>query len=541
MAAYPDPESGPTRPAGPAEEQPAWSEDCNSGGEGPVTELWSLRPDVLVTDRPGKPAVRLRSRWGDTVIRPATPLVRDVLRRMQLGPTRLANALDSGRKPEPAAAADRAAVLRVLTAIQPLVVRSLTTSTGDLVLLSVEPIAAAARFQPRPVAPDLPVRLSRFTVLRATGGDLLAESPLSLHRVVLHRDEAAAVASALARPRTPAELAEVLPIEEPLLRAAVAYLIAAGTAVQAVAGPGGPVFAEDLDPVLATWSAEELMFHARSSLGRHDGPFGAAYAHGPGPGPEAAVKPRPAGEPIALYRPRFEQMLKADAPFSAVLEARHSPRRFEPAGPDLRELGELLYRALRIRAWTAPEGGDPESEALLSRPYPAAGSLHELEFYVTVRDCAGLEPGVYAYDAMHHNLYPTGAGPQAGARLLHHAQTATGLPVEPPVLITVTARFARVLWKYSGLGYNLILKDAGVAMLTLQLVATAMGLGARPVGGAEIEAVPALLGLDWRRESPVGAVVLGRLAAQDPDSLAGYRPANDAEWPRRGQEQIKSL
>jgi SagB-type dehydrogenase family enzyme len=557
MAAYADSGSDSARPAGPEAEAQAERQapDCQDGR---VTELWSLRPDVLITDQPGEPALRLHGRWGETVIRPASALVRDLLRRMQLGPTRLANALDSGRKPEPAAAADRAAVLSVLTRIQPLVARSLATSTGDLVLLSVEPIAASARFRPHVVAAGLPVRLSRFTVLRAADRCLQAESPLSLHRVLLHRDEAAAIASALARPRTLAELGAVLPTEERLLHAAVAYLIAAGVAVQAVDGPDGPVFAEDTDPVLRLWPADDLMFHTRSSLGRHDGPFGATFAHGDGHGPEPAVKPRPAGERIALFRPRFEHLLKTDAPFSAVLEARHSAPRLAAAGPDARELGELLYRAVRIRARTKPAGHDAESGGLLSRPYPAGGSLHELEFYVTVRDCAGLEPGVYAYDPLHHALCPVTGDPDARDRMLGRAQQATGLSEPPPVLVTITARFGRVLWKYSGLGYNLVLKDAGVAMLTLQLVATAMGLGTRPVGGAEIDEAPRLLGLDWRAESGVGGVVLGRVPGpgagepaepgepagpigQSIDPGFGFEAVNDADWRRIGQSLIKTL
>jgi SagB-type dehydrogenase family enzyme len=46
----------------------------------------------------------------------------------------------------------------------------------------------------------------------------------------------------------------------------------------------------------------------------------------------------------------------------------------------------------------------------------------------------------------------------------------------PPVLIVLAARFARMTWKYEGIGYANLLKDAGGLLQTRYLVATAMGL-----------------------------------------------------------------
>jgi SagB-type dehydrogenase family enzyme len=511
---------------------------ASAAGDGPVTELWSLRPDVLVETDAEDGTLTLVSRWGETVIRRAGPTLRDLLARMQLGPTRLDNVLDVSRSTAAEVLAERTALIHALGMLQHLVVRSLATEEGARVLLSVEPVSRRADFRPRSLRPGLPLRLSRFTALRPDGGMLQAESPLSLHRVMLHRPEAAALVAALARPRAPSEFGDLASWPVCLLHTALSFLVAAGVAVQAEdAGDGSPAFAEDRDPVLRMWSPLDLMFHTRSTLGRFDGDFGATYPLGSRTVPEPVVKPRPQEGRIPLYRPKIEEALEADAPFAAVLEARRSTNRFGTPAPSARELGDLLYRALRIRGLITSEGGDPVWANLQDRPYPAGGAMHELEFYVTIEDCDGLEPGVYAYDPLHHELAPVSFEPRARYELLDQARLSTELDRRPPVLITLTARFGRIFWKYSAVGYSLILKDAGVALQTLQLTATALGLAACPIGSAEIEETPRLLGVDWRAESGVGSLVLGRAPQTEPGPGAGRtsHPANDPQWHEIGR------
>lgn len=478
-----------------------------------VRQLWSLRADVLVeaADR----TLTLVSRWGETVIRAPGPLLRDSLNRMQLGPISLDNVLDAERRPKARVLAERAAVMLALGRLEHLVVRSLAAEDGSRILMSVEPVARTARFRPRPVPDGTPVRLSRFATLRTVDGLLTAESPLALHRVLLHHPEAAMLVAALAGPRTPEQIEELVGGPPELARTALSYLLAAGIAVPGHDGAPQPVFDEDADPALRMWPANDLVFHAGSTLGRTDADFGATYPLGPGPNPEPAVKPRTRTGRVPLYRPELKQLEAADAPFTAVLEARRSHRRFDRAAPTLEELGELLYRALRIRA-SGPASGNPAAGHVLDRPYPAGGAAHELEFYITVGECEGLRPGVYAYDALRHELVPVPSQARDRYELMVQAQVAAELEGRPPMLITVTARFGRVFWKYSSIGYRLVLQDTGVVLQTLYLVATAMGLGVCALGSVDIDRTSRVLDLDWRVESGVGAMVLGRPAGAVP-------------------------
>jgi SagB-type dehydrogenase family enzyme len=499
-------------------------------GDG-VEELWSLRDDVLVEDGDDG-SVNLISRWGDHLIRKPGAVLRESLHRMRLGPVSLGNVLEPPDG-SAGAAAERATLMLALDGLQHLVVRSLRAAQSEPVLLSAEPISHRATFRPRPIDPDTLVRLSRFAVISSDGKHLRVESPLSLHRVWLFRPETSSMFAHLARAKNAAAVAKLALLPAELTLAALAYMVAGGMVIEGEAGDDGPVFAEENDPTLRLWSVPDLAFHTRSTLGRHDEDFGATYRFGDGQGPEPVVKRHRDGKRIALYRPALEDLLAADPPLTAVLESRRSVRRFDPSRFTARDLGEFLYRALRIRAMHGPEDSRPEGATTLDRPYPSGGGIHELEYYVAVGSCDGLERGVYGYDADAHELVLANGSPEPVGRLLRFSRLAAGLDDEPPAVVLVTARFGRIFWKYSGMGYSLVLKHVGVAMQTMYLVGTAMGLGACAIGSSEIEDTSRMLGVDWLAESNVGALVVGRPLGAEAN--AGFEPparhaVNDAGW-----------
>ncbi|MDX3229031.1 hypothetical protein [Streptomyces sp. ME19-01-6] len=52
-------------------------------------------------------------------------------------------------------------------------------------------------------------------------------------------------------------------------------------------------------------------------------------------------------------------------------------------------MGELLYRAARVRKVLDARPEDDRPYAVTSRPYPSAGSAYELELYAAVHRCHG--------------------------------------------------------------------------------------------------------------------------------------------------------
>lgn len=271
-------------------------------------------------------------------------------------------------------------------------------------------------------------------------------------------------------------------------------------------GPG----AEDASFETRSWSAPDLWFHRRSTLGERTvtwenfGPT--KWAKGQFAQPDAR-KPKYPGEPIALPVPDLAAKRTQDPTLTAVLEDRVSTRTFDDAHPvSIAKLAELLYRTARTRS-TQPIGG---GEELLSRPYPSGGSLYELELYPVVHNAAGLEPGMYHYDSFDHVLRPVAAADsKAVSALLKPASATLTGGAEPQVVLIMAARCGRIMWTYEQIAYATILKNVGVLMQTIYLAATAMGLGVCAQGFADTAAFVTATGIDELHECSVGSMIIG--------------------------------
>ena len=71
-----------------------------------------------------------------------------------------------------------------------------------------------------------------------------------------------------------------------------------------------------------------------------------------------------------------------------------------------------------------------------------------------------------------------------------------------------------MLWKYEGIGYANLLKDAGGLMQTMYLVAAAMGLAPCALGGGDAERFAAAAGTVFWEESSVAEFMLGHPVGQ---------------------------
>jgi SagB-type dehydrogenase family enzyme len=80
----------------------------------------------------------------------------------------------------------------------------------------------------------------------------------------------------------------------------------------------------------------------------------------------------------------------------------------------------------------------------------------------------------------------------------------------------LTARFARTGRRYRSLTYALILKEVGVAMQTMYLVATAMDLAGCALGSGESSSFVRAAALDPLVEDAVGEFVLGSTPGSSP-------------------------
>jgi SagB-type dehydrogenase family enzyme len=389
------------------------------------------------------------------------------------------------------------------------------SAKDDVEQAVIEPQAADYWPQEQDLADTDVLVLSRFACMRRRGSEMVLESPRAGALFTIGDPKAAAVIAMLAEPHAIRKLRRQDGFPGTALLALLAdcqILFKTGAA-----GGSGQRPAEG-DSHLVLWDFHDLLFHARSTEGRHANPAGGVYPHAGAISPLPAVRPRWPGRKIDL-RKLPEAQSKDQHPVAKLLRERHSTRGFDEHRPiTLAELARFLDGVAPVLStWKgavdAGHAGPPVGYTL--RPYPSAGASYELELYLAVDKCVGLARGFYHYDAGAHALVPIDADAAEFEALLAGARFAMGEPVAPQVLITIAARFGRVSWKYSSIAYALILKDAGVLMQTLYLMATGMGLGGCAIGSANIELFARMTGIEFHVEGPVGQFAIGRGATSD--------------------------
>ena len=352
--------------------------------------------------------------------------------------------------------------------------------------------------------------LSRFAYMRRRGNEMVLESPRAGALFKICDPKIAAVIAILSTPQQIKQLrrqdgfpgVELLAL---LVDCQIVFKIDA-------AGDSGLRPAEG-DDNLVLWDFHDLLFHTRSTQGRHANPLGGLHPYAGVISPLPAVRPRWPGKKIDL-RKFSAAHSQAISPVAKLLRDRHSTRSFDDQRPvTLAELSLFLDGTARVLSrWKSRvDLGDagPVVEYAV-RPYPSAGAEYELELYLAVDKCEGLARGFYHYDAGGHALVPIGARTQELEALLAGAQFAMGVPAAPQILITIAARFGRISLKYSSIAYALILKDVGVLMQTLYLMATGMGLGGCAIGTTNIDLFAKMTGIEFHVEGPVGQFAIGR-------------------------------
>jgi SagB-type dehydrogenase family enzyme len=357
------------------------------------------------------------------------------------------------------------------------------------------------------------VALSRFAYLRRRGNDMVLESPRS---AALFRICDPKIAATIAMLSTPHKIGKLRREQGSAAFALLGLLYDCNILFKVDPGSDGMRLAEG-DAGLVVWDFHDFLFHTHSTEGRQANPTGGRYPYIGLIPPPPALRASWSGTAIDLqpFTAGPEEKL---SPFATLLRERHSTRDFDDAQPiTIAELARFLDHAARVQwKWTSPlDFGDgnmgPEIE-YTRRPYPSAGSAYELELYLVVARCDGLERGTYHYDADRHALVPIEARAQEIEAQLASAQFAMDAPAPPQILVTIAARFDRVAWKYSGISYALILKDVGVLLQTLYLTATDLGLGGCAIGTTNVDLFARMTGQEFYREGPVGQFALGRAA-----------------------------
>jgi SagB-type dehydrogenase family enzyme len=373
---------------------------------------------------------------------------------------------------------------------------AVTVSAGDAPWVTVAPTTSGFELPVGSVTSGSRYVLSRFALLRSVGSKLTLESPLCFARAVFHDARATAALHALATGATAQDLPEDF-------REALPLLASAGLVRPAERN-------DETSPTLESWEFHDLLFHARTRVGRQPAPLGATY-------PMLGKMPIPP----ALKPPRQTDLEDLDRPTSddaldVILDRRRSLRAYSDLGITRQEVGMFLHRVARAKSVAdttieTPRG--PLRMEFASRPYPSGGALYELEVYLAVNRCQGLAAGLYHYEPRHHQLERlSGRTPEVAELLRDSARSSATDPEKVQVLVILASRFARISWKYSSIAYATTLKNVGALYQTMYLVATAMDLAPCGIGAGNSDLFSKAAGTNYYEETSVGEFLLGRPA-----------------------------
>lgn len=349
------------------------------------------------------------------------------------------------------------------------------------------------------VAPEERFQISRFAYIRHET-DLVLSSPLGHAHLILASADALVVFHRLCKGASAVDLVEVLAgrvSEDEILE-----LLRMMIACQVVDRPHSPA--------LEMWEFHDLLMQAESRFGRSLARVGGDHRFLDKLPAPPAVKPIPwPGRRIPLHVP------PPDAPFSRVsldqaLATRRSAREQGAEPISLEQIGEFFYRTARILSrsdapWPReyPHGGE-----YTRRAYPCGGSRYEQELYIAVDRCSGLDRGLYYYDALDHQLVEV-SGPTRGLEALLMMSTMASGGCRSQTLVIVASRFQRTAWKYRGLAFALQLKNAGVLLAHMYLVAAGLGLASCGLGTGDSDLFARLAGLEYLEESSICEFQLG--------------------------------
>jgi len=212
--------------------------------------------------------------------------------------------------------------------------------------------------------------------------------------------------------------------------------------------------------------------------------------------------------------PKDFSCLSIDNDFLHIINSRESHRVYTGETMTLEELSYLLWCTQGVKEIRG------KSYATL-RTVPCGGARHEFECYFAVRNVDGLEPGLYHYLPMHHQIEYLGDVEDLDAwikeSLCGQAWAATA-----NVVFYYSAVFYRAEWRYGISSHRVLLIDAGHITENMYLAATSIGLGGCAIGALDGKRVDEAFGLDGVEEAAFYAMPVGKVSVKDKASEKAF-------------------
>lgn len=179
----------------------------------------------------------------------------------------------------------------------------------------------------------------------------------------------------------------------------------------------------------------------------------------------------------------------------AALQDRRSVRFYSEEPLTLGEVSQLLWAGQGIT-----RGGK-------FRTAPSAGALYPLEIYLVAGRVESLEPGIYRYLPLAHELESVAGGDRRDE--LARASLNQGAISQAAINFVITGVYQRTAAKYGERALRYIHMESGHVAQNISLQATSFGLGTVVIGAFVDDAVQRVLMLE-KNTLPLSIMPVGR-------------------------------
>ena len=205
--------------------------------------------------------------------------------------------------------------------------------------------------------------------------------------------------------------------------------------------------------------------------------------------------------------PRDFGSLDIRTDFLGIINDRKSHRVYTDKPITLAELSYLLWCTQGVK--------DVRGKSYATiRTVPCGGARHEFECYMAIRNVEGLEPGLYHYLPMTHQIEFLGES-QDMKRFISVSLQEQDWAVKASVVFYYSCVFYRAEWRYGIWAHPVILMDSGHITENLYLAATSIGLGGCAIAAIDPYASNKEFGLDGEEETIFYAMPVGTVSPSD--------------------------
>ena len=213
-------------------------------------------------------------------------------------------------------------------------------------------------------------------------------------------------------------------------------------------------------------------------------------------------KPCPNGSsPIDLPNPdMWKTILHTD--LTMAIGSRKSHRVYLKKSLSLEELAYLLWCTQGLR------GKVVNGHAY--RNVPSAGCRHALETYLAILNVDGLDPGMYRYLPLSHQLVFEFSDPMLPEKMVI-ASLGQSYPGKAAATFIWVAIPYRMEWRYGLAAHKVIALDAGHVCQNLYLACETIGAGTCAIAAYDQEELDELIGLDGEEEFAIYIASVGKV------------------------------